>query len=220
MVYNVNCNGKMMYFNETPTAAALIKEIFNDNYKIFERNVKFEAGDVVLDVGANEGVFSIMIAKLFPFVRVISLEPVPRTFYQMIRNIGLNGTTNIEPLNVGVGKGVEGVMNVHKQFSGGSSLVDTYDSAQHDQIPVALMSLDDVYMKYDLKRIKLLKIDIEGGEYDAIYNSNILSQVDNVVGEFHINSRLTSRGYDINSLATYVGERSNLVYYEKCQMAE
>jgi hypothetical protein len=75
-------------------------------------------------------------------------------------------------------------------------------------------------MKYDLKRIKLLKIDIEGGEYDAIYNSNILSQVDNVVGEFHINSRLTSRGYDINSLATYVGERSNLVYYEKCQMAE
>lgn len=35
MVYNVNCNGKMMYFNETPTAAALIKEIFNDNYKIF-----------------------------------------------------------------------------------------------------------------------------------------------------------------------------------------
>jgi len=182
--------------------------------------VKFEAGDVVLDVGANEGVFSIMIAKLFPFVRVISLEPVPRTFYQMIRNIGLNGTTNIEPLNVGVGKGVEGVMNVHKQFSGGSSLVDTYDSAQHDQIPVSLISLDDIVVKFGLKRIKLLKIDIEGGEYDAIYNSSILPMVENVVGEFHINSRLTERGFDINSLATYVGSKTNLVYYEKCKMAE
>lgn len=219
-MFNVNCNGVTLYFNQTPTAEMLIKEIFSDNYKIFERNVFFKEGDVVLDVGANEGVFSIMIAKLFPKVRVISLEPVPRTFYQMIRNIGLNGVTNIDPLNVGIGVGTEGVMNVHKVLSGGSSLVDTYDPAQHDQVPVALMSLDDVVIKFGLKRIKLLKIDIEGGEYDAIYNSSILSITDNLVGEFHINERLTNRGFDINQLATYVGSKTNLVYFEKCKMAE
>ena len=78
------------FFEETPTAPALVNEIFQDNYRIFERGIKFEPGDVVLDIGANEGLFSIMLAKLYPYLRIIAFEPVPRTFFQMIRNIGLN----------------------------------------------------------------------------------------------------------------------------------
>jgi len=57
--------GTQFYFEESATAQMLINEIFSDNYKIFEREVEFEDGDVVLDLGANEGMFSIMVAKLF-----------------------------------------------------------------------------------------------------------------------------------------------------------
>lgn len=211
--------GEKFFFNKTPTAEALIAEIFNDNYKIFDRGVALEDEDVVLDIGANEGMFSIMIAKLYPNVRVVALEPVPRTFYQMIRNIGLNGVLNVEPLNVGVGKG-NGIMNVHNTYSGGSSLVDTFDPVSHEQVPVKLISIDELWDSLNLKRVKLMKVDIEGGEYDALYGCHKIPSVDNFVGEFHINDRLTGKGCDINQLATWIGAQTNLLHYERCKMAE
>ena len=213
--------GKTFYFEPTPTAPYLINEIFADNYKIFDRGLKFETGDVVLDIGANEGMFSIMIAKLFPFTRVIAIEPVSRTFFQMIRNIGLNGVTNIEPHCVGVAAANRpGVMNVHKEFSGGSSLVDTFDKVNHELIEVQLHSLDTILDSFNIIKVKLLKIDIEGGEYDALYAFKGLDSVENMVAEFHINKRLADKGYDINELATWCGQKTNLIYYDKCQMAE
>jgi FkbM family methyltransferase len=171
-----------------------------------------------VDIGANEGMFSILMAKMFPLVRVYAYEPVPRTFFQMIRNIGLNGVTNITPQCVGVGKERYAEMNVHKVYSGGSSLVDTYDPLTHDKTSVMLCTLDEILGAHD--KVKLLKIDIEGGEYDAIYDSMLLRKVENMVGEFHINPKLQSKGYSIEGLATYVKEKTNLIHYEPCRMAD
>ena len=212
---------KHFYFEETPTAPDLVREIFGDNYRIFERGIVFNPGDVVLDIGANEGMFSIMLAKIYPYLRIISFEPVPRTFFQMIRNIGLNGVTNIQPYNLGIGATGKGNMNVHKQFSGGSSLVDTFDPINHENVEVDLVPLDAMFDISSLDKVKLLKIDIEGGEYEALYGSNgCLSKVENMVGEFHINDRLIKKGYDINELATWVGNKTNLMYYQPCRMAD
>jgi FkbM family methyltransferase len=171
-----------------------------------------------LDIGAKEGMFSILMAKMFPEARVVSFEPVPRTFFQMIRNIGLNGVTNIEALCLGVGKDEAGVMNVHKEFSGGSSLVDTFDPVNHDKVYVALMPLDEVVKKYG--PIKLLKMDIEGGEHEALSEFQRWNDIESMVAEFHINQRLAQRGYDIEKLAAHVRERTNLLYFERCRMAD
>jgi FkbM family methyltransferase len=209
---------KTFYFNQTPTAPALLKEIFNDNYRIFANGLQFGAGDTILDIGANEGMFSILMAKMFPEARVVSFEPVPRTFFQMIRNIGLNGVTNIEALCFGVGKDDVGVMNVHNEFSGGSSLVDTFDPANHKKVYVSLMPLDEVVKKY--APIKLLKMDIEGGEHEALAEFQRWNEIENMVAEFHINNRLASEGYEIEALAEHVRDRTNLLYYERCRMAD
>lgn len=220
-MFKVEFNGMEFFFNETPTARALADEIFNDNYKIFEKGLKFEDGDIILDIGGNEGFFSILMAKSFPNARILSFEPVPRTFFQMVRNIGLNGVINVEPVNIGVGKDrCTAVMNVHNVWSGGSSLVDTFDPANHEQVEVAVVPLDALFASYNFTRVKLLKIDIEGGEYDALYNCECLPMVENVVAEFHINDRLTKRGFDMNSLATWVASKTNLLYFTRCKMAE
>jgi FkbM family methyltransferase len=213
---------KRFYFEETPTAPAVVNEIFNDNYKIFARGLRFCEEDVVLDIGANEGMFSIMLAKLYPYLRIISFEPVPRTFFQMIRNIGLNGVTNIDANNFGIGKDNRpAVMNVSKQFSGGSSLVDTFNPEYHDLVNVDMISLEEVFRWKQLEKVKLLKMDIEGGEYAALYNSNgCLNKVENMVAEFHINQRLEAQRYDINELATWVGSKTNLLYFDRVKMNE
>lgn len=212
--------GMRFFFNDTPTIPMIVNEIFGDNYKIFERGLEFEAGDVILDIGANEGIFSIMMAKCFP-VKVISLEPVPRTYFQMIRNIGLNGV-DVEAYNVGVGgKSGSVSMVVGKELSGGSSGVQQFfDPELNFKLDVNVLSLDEVFEKYHIEKVKLLKIDIEGMEYETLYNTSVLDRVENVVGEFHMNSFLKEKLYDMNELATYVGSKSNLIYYEKCRMAE
>lgn len=216
-------NETKLYFHETPTLDALIAEIFSDNYHIFERGITFEPGDVVVDIGANEGIFSVMMAAAFPGIRVVACEPVPRTFFQMVRNIGLNGLTNIEPHNVGVGK-EDGMMEmvVANELSGGSSGVQQeYDPDKNTKVPVSILSLDNFLSRYGVKKIRLMKMDIEGMEYDALYGSSALADVDYFVGEFHINPYLKDvKGRDIKELATYVGSKTNLIYYESCRMAD
>lgn len=213
--------GNKFFFNSTPQAEVLIQEIFSDNYRVLEKGIEFLPGDVILDIGACEGMFSVMMAKLFPMVRVVSLEPVPRTFYHLIRNIGLNGATNIEPHNIGVGIGkMKLMMSVPRDnHSGGSSAVMTFTPEWQTQVEVDVASLDEILGQYD--KVKLLKMDIEGLEYDVIYPSKLLGRVENFVGEFHINQKLKDElGRDIMELATFVGSKTNLMYYEPCYMAE
>jgi FkbM family methyltransferase len=212
--------GKTYYFNDTPTIGLLVDEIFNDNYRIFAMNLEFRPGDIVLDIGANEGVFSIMLAKLCPDIKVVAVEPIQRTFFQLMRNIGLNGVTNIETLNVGVGaEQGQREMIVSNEMSGGSSGAQKELHQEHEHVEkVDIVTLDTILSRYD--RIRLLKMDIEGMEYEALYPSNELSRVDNFVGELHINKSLHEQGRDMEQLAAFIGARTYLLYFNRCRMAD
>ncbi|MFA5752849.1 MAG: FkbM family methyltransferase [Bacteroidales bacterium] len=221
---SVAYNNIEFQFTNTPTASQLIHEIFTDNYKVLERKLNLASG-VILDIGANEGMFSILMAKLFPTTRILSFEPVPKTFFTMIKNIGLNNITNIYPYNLGVGgkSNKSEIIYCDKVYSGGSSMVVKPNPDSQDMINIEVVALDDIFnpTKFPfIDRVKLLKMDIEGAEYETLYNSTILPRVDNMVAEFHINDRLTGMGYDINELATWVGSQTNLVYFEKMRMAD
>lgn len=215
-------HGQKFYFNDTKDAPALIKEIFSDNYKALEKNIEFKPGDVILDIGANEGMFSIMMAKLYPHAHVIALEPVPRTYYQLIRNIGLNGCTNIDPYNIGVGKPGQKttMLNVSKDFSGGSTSMCEYNPDHHDKTEVGLISLDEAFELYGIDRCRLLKMDIEGAEYDALYPSTVLSRVDFMTFECHSNHRLEFLGRRMDGLVTWVSNKTQLIHVELVKMAE
>jgi FkbM family methyltransferase len=211
--------GKKFFFEDSPTLPHLVSEIFEDNYKIFEKNISFPDGSVIFDIGANEGLFSIMLGKLYPGAKVYSVEAVPRTYFQLLRNIGLNGVTNVRPINIGVG-GQEGKQSfvVANEFSGGSSGVQqNFDAELNHQEDISVTTLDKIYEMVGVEMIRLLKIDIEGMEYEALYN---FKNLDKVAGEFHINEHLKSKQYDIKELATYVGSKANLFFYQPCQMAE
>src|SRR6186713_290100 len=61
-------------------------------------------GDVFLDLGANIGYFSLLVANNFPSVKVISFEPVVGLFQNLNDNISLNNIKNISTINVAVGE--------------------------------------------------------------------------------------------------------------------
>ena len=67
-----------------------LEEIFNDNYRIFDKNITFDESDIIIDVGANIGAFSILFAKLYPFIKVYAVEPVAETYIKLCQNIKLS----------------------------------------------------------------------------------------------------------------------------------
>jgi FkbM family methyltransferase len=219
----VTFRGIDFLFGTTITLPGLVQEIFGDCYRIFDRGMKFGPGDLVLDIGANEGLFAIMMAKCFPGVRVIALEPVAGTYGQMVRNLKLNDLDEsvVKPLCVGVG-GTERNLDLvcSKDYSGGSTACGTFKPADHVLCPVRVVTLDGVLDEYVGGRVALLKMDIEGMEYEALYASTCLDRVDTMVAEFHINEKLRAAGRDINELATWVGARTRLVFYDRVVMCE
>jgi FkbM family methyltransferase len=211
--------GKKFEFVDTPAVVDLIPEIFGDNYKVLSSGVEFSQGDVILDLGANEGVFSCMMAEMFPQARIIALEPVPETFKILDQNT--KGYPNIKIYNVGVGKERwPQHLVVARGYSGGSTSWCTYDPKVHDLVEVEIITLDDLWAIEILDRVKLMKMDIEGMEYDALYGTSVLDRVEYFTGEFHMNRKLDYECMRMQGLAAWVSNRTKVLNFEFCNMAE
>jgi len=214
--------GHKFYFKPTKTAPQLISEIFSDNYNVFKSNIEFKKGDVIIDAGANEGMFSIMMSKCFPECRIISFEPVPMTFQTLNENIELNKCKNIETSRYGIGRPdqTSETLNVSKDFSGGSTSKCRFNPEHHYQVTINLLDLKSIFTLFDIGRCRLLKMDIEGMEYEALYYSDVLPLVDYFTAELHTNLNLEVEGRRMIGLASWVSDRTKVINLTVCNMAE
>jgi FkbM family methyltransferase len=221
-VMRVEKAGKVFDFYNTIDIPALIDEVFSDTYEVFSHNISFSPGDVIVDAGANEGVFSIMMAKMFPDATVIALEPVVNTYKKMVANMQLNAPiSNLKAFNFGLG-GESGYMDmiVSKDHTGGSSSIITFVPSDHIRVPVRIVTLDNLFNIAGIDKIKLLKMDIEGMEYETLYASKSLSKIELFTGEVHINGKLEYRGFRPDGLCNWLGHRVKIIHVNVCPMAQ
>ena len=64
------------------------------NYESQEMHAVFrlaKACDVIFDIGANVGLYSIALSKRFPHAKIIAFEPLAPTYEELARNLALNG---------------------------------------------------------------------------------------------------------------------------------
>ena len=118
---------------------------------------------VFFDVGANIGYYSLMAAK-HGATRVIAFEPNPELAKRCRLNIELNGFDNrIEVVEAALGekKGTLRLM-LDEVDLGSSSIVSNVRGTR--EIPVNVVSLNEVITKMGVSRIDVLKIDVEGME--------------------------------------------------------
>jgi FkbM family methyltransferase len=134
-------------------------------------------GDVVLDLGANIGVFAHR-AEMRGASKVISFEPISKTYNCLIKNAG---PKTITYQNAVGGENKFQKFLIHTDYSrigGASSLSNIYDEQNtiHTEV-VYTININDVFDSYN-KKIDFMKIDIEGGEIEvlnSISDDNILS---------------------------------------------
>ncbi|MBV9744033.1 MAG: FkbM family methyltransferase [Acidobacteriia bacterium] len=79
--------------------------------RCYERNgVTVKDGDVVFDVGANIGMFSLSLMERFQGLRIYCWEPVPRTYSCLVRNLDDSPSRakhQVVTFNLGAGKADE-----------------------------------------------------------------------------------------------------------------
>lgn len=143
-----------------------------DQVKLFENFIK--DGDVVFDIGANAGFYSILSAELAgKNGKIFSFEPLPQNYENLRRHIEINGYENIKAFDVAVSD-KEGF----SFFSEGDYAATGYLS-DGGKIKVKTMSIGNWIEDKKLPIPNILKIDVEGAE------SLVLKGAFPVIKEFH-----------------------------------
>lgn len=142
--------------------ASVLAEIFTvHEYRSIDATIQ-NATFPVLDIGAHAGFFSLYVRSLNSVVRIIAVEPEEKNCAQFKKHCADNKITNVELIEGAVtGLGGDRDLYIAKD-SHNHSLVTETDVIK----TVKTFSLQQILKKCILSKVSLIKIDIEGGEYD------------------------------------------------------
>jgi FkbM family methyltransferase len=147
-------------------------------------------GEVIVDIGANVGIFALWAAREFPGARIVALEPAPAAFEQLQRNLSANRADDVTIAALACG-GKNGRVEL---FSRGPSVLttmferDAYGSEFAESGSVEVVSLDEAFDRFDISRCRLLKLDCEGAEYEILgaAPAELLDRIDEIAMEYHV----------------------------------
>ena len=133
--------------------------------KLFSEQL--QAGDEVLDIGANIGYYTLLAArKVGPQGRVYAFEPDPTNFALLRQNVELNGYRNVVLVNKAVGETSEDLKLYLSDVNAGDHR--TYASeAGRPAITIPCTSIDDYFRGQDCQ-VNFIKMDIQGSECRAL----------------------------------------------------
>ena len=137
-------------------------------------SIKEFSEPVIFDIGANIGTFTTWMAKAFPEGKIYCFEPQREVFQMLCGNASINNLYNVYPYNVALGKEnnkieFEEPNYFQKNDFGTFSLVENVISqTTNNKIVVQINTLDWFVEYYNIPKIHLLKIDVEGMDIDVL----------------------------------------------------
>jgi FkbM family methyltransferase len=155
-------------------------------------------GEIVIDIGANIGVFTLYAATRARDVQVYAYEPFPENVKWLRHNVTSSGLTNVrvQQKAIGAETGVRYLQVnaddwiMHSLFGGGETARG---------LPVDCLSFDDVMNGEGIAQCDLLKLDCEGSEYEILQRCapETLKRVRRIVGEYHEGPFITGTGAEL-----------------------
>jgi FkbM family methyltransferase len=122
-------------------------------------------GMQVIDVGANLGLYSLLLARLVEGSgSVLAFEPEPNLFAILRENCARNDARNITPFQYALGQ-TSGLTSFHRSaFNSGDNRLGKA-SIGHDPVEVRIERFDDLHPD---SRPDFVKIDVQGHEFAAL----------------------------------------------------
>ena len=172
----------------------IYREIFEQGAYL-RGGVALDDGDLVFDVGANVGLFSLYAADRFRDLRIWAFEPVPQVFEKLRANVELYGLeARLFPCALGARSGRtsltfyprwSGMSGVYADAAADAAISRAYIERQEGElaesagdlldgrfegrvIECPVRTLSEVIRQEDVERIDLLKVDVERSELDVL----------------------------------------------------
>lgn len=157
-----------------------------------ERNIYFNGGyeygtleimkkildkdDVFIDVGSNVGLMTLAASSFVGSGGVVySFEPYPETYQILSENLILNKTQNVRIYNLALGA-ESGKASIYSNMvvnRGSSSLLKpSHLDAKGEAVDI--IALDEFIEKEEIKKIKMIKVDVEGWELEVFLGARKL----------------------------------------------
>jgi FkbM family methyltransferase len=153
--------GHKMFLNKVYLNRSLGGESERMLTQIVEKEIK--KGDIVLDIGAHIGYYTLIFAKLVGTEgRVYAFEPDPDNFTILNRNIEINGYSNIVTEQTAVSNQTgRTLLHLSPNNPGDHRIYSSFDD--RDYIQVDCKKLDD-YFEGKQINVNFIKMDIQGSE--------------------------------------------------------
>ena len=155
----------LIKFPKFYTFLFLKQKFINYEKLLYLENIK--KGDVVFDIGANIGYFTVLFSKICGTKGEIhAFEPVPPTFQKLFNSAKY--FSNVRTINKAVGD-YNGLVDIHynPNDSEKASLIRP-NKSRFETIKIPILSLDSYFSEQNLNKINFVKCDVEGLEYEAL----------------------------------------------------
>jgi FkbM family methyltransferase len=174
-------SGKVHNFKVFKETITLDGALIGGARELYGRKVYFavpgfllEPTDVVLDLGANAGVFTTLAARISK--KVVAVEAQSGFIDYISYNLKQNNCSHKATLEFGIIGGSTGVLSDKKRL----------ESASHFEKRPPVLSMNEIIKRNDLDKINFLKVDIEGSEFD-LFRKDVdwLTRVEKIAMEVH-----------------------------------
>lgn len=159
----------------------IVKILYSDQHLVrFRKSFEYHTlnlfvgflkdGDVVIDVGANIGLFSLLGSRYVGQAgRIYAFEPTSATFEILKENIRINAIENIAPQKIPLADKSIPIIMVNPAGEGGEyfDALNRIQQVDQERLTGAVIyteTLDDFIRQNDIRKIDIIKIDIEGAE--------------------------------------------------------
>jgi FkbM family methyltransferase len=212
-----------IHFHYISPEVVFFKEIFID--RVYEQHADFipKPGWVILDVGANIGLFALRNSRRIENGKIFCAEPNPFVYQILIQNIKNNRLNNVYAYETAIGEKSGTTNFIFSERSTGSGMISHYNN-EIMQIPlykliVNINTLDDFIENNKIFcNIELIKLDIEGAELAAINGGlKLLERTERIVMEVHgktsvneLKNKLDNFGFEL-----VLQVKPNILYFSK-----
>ncbi|MCX5907142.1 MAG: FkbM family methyltransferase [Deltaproteobacteria bacterium] len=185
---------------------------FEDNYEMESMRVignQLQRGDTAVDVGANIGLYSLLMGKRVGETgKIYAFEPSRESFAQFQINMELNGLGKVvEAYPVLVGCEAKRQLFYEDGFQGTNRVGGSrYDGPQTRVVERDTVLLDD-FFGHRQRRPKVMKIDVEGYELQVLRGARETLRASQCVVLVEMHPDLWPElGYDWMDIETYLEE--------------
>lgn len=153
--------GDLVYLRPGTADQDVYEQVFMAN------EYKADLGDphFIVDAGAHIGLASIFFADRYPKATIIAIEPEPSNFAVLQRNVA--NYSNIKPVNAGLWS-----KNTRLSIEDANATTWCFRVFENpSKGEIQAVGIQELMAAFNMKRIDVLKIDIEGSEVEVMNHS-------------------------------------------------